>query len=79
MAKVLVVHDAAGRIVTVGQVRGTAHGGMNIFPSPGRSVVEVEVSDELAKKPLIDIHHHCVFDIKSKKIMLRDQKTHQGA
>ncbi len=79
MKKLLVVHDAIGRIVTIGQVRGEAHGGMNIFPSPGRSVVEVEVSEEIAKKPLIDIHHHCVFDIKSKKLLMRDQKTYQGA
>jgi hypothetical protein len=79
MKKLLVVHDVTGRIVSIGHVRGEAHGGMSIFPSPGRSVVEVEASDEMEKKSLIDIHHHCVIDIKSKKLVLRNEKTHLGA
>jgi hypothetical protein len=73
--KLIVVHNAAGSLVSVGRVRrDDVRRGFGILPSPGHCVLEVDVTGPIAEKPFIDIHNHCVVDVKTKTLVLRSDR-----
>ena len=73
--KLIIVHDSLGRIVSVGQVLHEGKRGFGILPKPGHMVGEFEAAGSIAEKTLIDIHNHCVVDVKKGKLVLRSQGT----
>ncbi len=71
--KILAVHDALGRIVSITRV---AHGlaqGVGILPDAGNSVLVVEVPDLAENTPLIDIHNNYYVDLERKTVIKRPQ------
>jgi hypothetical protein len=72
--KLIVVYDSAGSIVSVGHVAYTdGKRGFGVLPAPGRHVLEVEVTGPIADKPFIDIHRHCIVDVKTCRLVLRSE------
>jgi hypothetical protein len=72
--KLLIVHDAVGKIVSVGRVQHhSEQRGFGVLPQPGHHTLEVEVSGAISEKPLIDIHNHCIIDVNSKQLMLKSE------
>ena len=63
--KVILVHDSAGKIVSVTQVAPDARHGVGIKPNPGHTVKEFEVTGALAETPLGEIREKYGFDLKT--------------
>jgi hypothetical protein len=68
MKKVIIVHDAAGKIVSITQVAPGATHGVGVRPNPGYSVREVEVKGALAEEPLGGIPQKYEFDLKTGQL-----------
>jgi len=72
--KVIVVHDARGKIVSLARLeheitqRDLAVG-VGVKPGRGQSVLEVDISGDLAGKPLSEIHNEYQVDLKAKKLV----------
>lgn len=74
--KFIVVHDALGKIVSIARVEPGVKQrkvgfSVGIMPQPGQSVLESEISGDLAKKSLSDIHNECCVDLKARKLIKR--------
>jgi hypothetical protein len=71
--KVIIVHDALGRIISITKISPDAPKelGVGVLPNPGDSVVEVELTGDDANKSLDAIHRTLAIDVKSGNIIKR--------
>lgn len=65
LVKMLIVHDANGRIVSITRVAPEATHGVGVHPNPGHFVKEVQVPSTLAAQPLNEIPQFYSFDLKT--------------
>jgi hypothetical protein len=71
--KVIIVHNAVGKIVSTGQIEAGAQEniGAGIMPEPGESVLELDASEDEAKSLLTDARHEYIVDINKRKLTKR--------
>ncbi len=72
----MILHDARGKILSVARVEPPAKDspfqfGIGIKAGPRQTVTELEVSGELARKSLEEIHERWAVDTKAKKLVDR--------
>ena len=72
--KLQILHDGQGRIVGLGRVEPPPRGrklkaAASLQPGSGQSLLEVEVSGNLAKRPLAEIYEGYRVDPKAKKLV----------
>ncbi len=69
--KVIVVHDANGRIISITQVNADSKQGVGVAAEAGEVVTELELPAEVARKPLLDLHKEYVIDPQARKLVKR--------
>jgi hypothetical protein len=74
--KIQIVHDARGRILGLGQVEPTPRGrkvkaAASLKAGTGQSVLELEITGDLAKRSFSEIYEQYGVDLKAKKLMAR--------
>ena len=74
--KVMILYDLAGEILAILQAAPAPKDtkltvGFGIDPGPGQLMAHFELKDEMAKKPLREIHETCYIDVKTKKLVQR--------
>jgi len=72
--KLIVLHDSRGKILSVARFepqQGKLRTGFGMAPKRGQSVLELEASDELAGRPLSEIHETFRVDRKAKTLVAR--------
>jgi hypothetical protein len=75
--KVTVVHDERGEIVAIAKIGDLTEAGSKftragLLPGKGESVVEIELSEEQAVRPLREIHASCRVDPASARLVRKD-------
>jgi hypothetical protein len=69
-SKAFIIHDASGRIVSVGRVPAKARGRVEVKPVvKGQSVLELELEPHQAGMSVVDLHKSHKVDIASKKLV----------
>ena len=74
--KLQILHDGLGRIVGLGRVEPAPRGrklktAASLQAGRGQSLLEVEVTGDLAKRPLAEIYEGARVDPKAKKLVAR--------
>ena len=69
-SKAFIIHDASGKIVSVGRVPANLRGKVEVKPSvKGHSVLEVELDHHQAAMSVAELHKNHKVDIASKKLV----------
>lgn len=74
--KIQILHDAQGRIVGLGRVEPTPRGrkvkaAASLQAGPGQSLLELDITGDVAKRPLSEIYEGYGVDPKGKKLVAR--------
>lgn len=74
--KIQIVHDAQGRILGMGQVEPTPRGrkvkaAASLKAGTGQSVLELDLTGDLAKRSFSEIYEQYGVDLKAKKLVAR--------
>jgi len=74
--KIQIVHDAEGRILGMGRVEPAPRGrkvksAASLKAGAGQSVLEVDLTGDLAKRSFSEIHEGYGLDLKTKKLVPR--------
>lgn len=72
--KATILHDEHGRIISISKIGSLKDAGskfvkVGMIPGKGQRVLEVELSEELEKKPLIELHKDYHVDIAAAKLV----------
>ncbi len=71
--KLLVVHDAVGRILGMGEVHpNPRHRRVGVAPRPGQFVIEVEREAAFPHFHLHEVMRRCRVDTEAKQLILRE-------
>jgi len=76
--KATILHDEHGRIVAVSRPvdlkkAGSKFARFGMVPGVGQRVVEIEFSDEIAKKPLVELHREFRVDVAGSKLIRKTE------
>ncbi len=76
--KLIVVHDSKGNIVSLARVeteaKGRVQAAAGLRPGRGHSLLEVDLTSELAGRSLGEIHEGYRLDAKAKQLVARRSK-----
>lgn len=69
-SKAIIIHDASGKIISVGRVTANLRGRVEVRPAhKGHSVLEVELNAEQAAMSVADLHKKHKLHIATKKLV----------
>jgi hypothetical protein len=72
--KVTILHDEHGRIISVSKIGDLKKAGskfvkVGMLPGPGQWVLEIDLSGDLERKPLLELHNEYHVDPVALKLM----------
>jgi hypothetical protein len=74
--KIQIVHDVEGQILGIGRIEPAPRGRKvkavaSLKAGPGESVLELELTADLAKRPFSEIYERYGVDLKARKLVAR--------